>query len=167
MKRIWIASFFLFLFLPTNLFGQGLLSGGYPSLSSLTENVKVNPYAQVGFQMVGSNLNLPVPNELFPGLLLDLGDLDISLKDANFWTGIAGINVVANGKYSLFAVAGGLLNRPFITAGTVPVSLSPLRTTATLEFSSTNVESWFIQTGIGLGPLLLGLYWDHFAFGTW
>ena len=164
MKRIWIAAAVLFLCLPTTLFGQGLLSGGYPSLSSLTENVKVNPYVQVGFQWVGSNINLPVPNELFPGLLLDLGDVDISLKDANFWTGIAGVNVVANGKYSLFAAAGGLLNRPFITSGTVPVSLVPLSTTATLEFSSTNVDSWFIQTGIGLGPVLLGLYWDHFAF---
>ncbi len=26
------------------------------------------------------------------------------------------------------------------------------------------MESWFIQTGIGLGPALFGLYWDHFAF---
>jgi len=49
MKRIWIAAVVLFLCLPTTLFGQGLLSGGYPSLSSLTENVKVNPYVQVDF----------------------------------------------------------------------------------------------------------------------
>ncbi len=35
---------------------------------------------------------------------------------------------------------------------------------ATLQFTNSNVESWFIQTGIGLGPALFGLYWDHFAF---
>jgi hypothetical protein len=164
MKRIWVSAMIVLLCLPANLFGQGLLPGGFPSLSSLTDNVKVNPYAQVGFQWVGSNLNLPVRNEAFPGLLLDIGDLDISLKDANFWTGIAGVNVVANGKYSLFAAAGGFLNRPFITSGTVPVSLGPLSTSATLEFTNTKVESWFIQTGIGLGPVLFGLYWNHFTF---
>jgi hypothetical protein len=164
MKRIWVGAIFLFLCLPTNLFGQAMLTGGYPSLSSLAENVKVNPYAQVGFQWVGSNLNLPVQNEPLPVLPLNIGDLDISLKDANFWAGIVGINMIANEKYSLFAAAGGFLNRPFLTFGTVPVSLDQRSTSATLEFTNTKVESWFIQTGIGLGPVLLGLYWDHFAF---
>ncbi|MBI5252041.1 MAG: hypothetical protein HY912_21310 [Desulfomonile tiedjei] len=163
MKRIWVAAIFLFLYLPANLFGQGLLPGEYPALSSLTDNVKVNPYAQAGFQWVGSNLNLPVENEAV-FLPLHVGDLDISLKDANFWAGIAGINILAYEKYSLFGAAGGFLNRPFLTSGTVPVSAGGQGTSAILEFTNTKVESWFIQTGIGLGPVLLGLYWDHFAF---
>jgi hypothetical protein len=164
MKRIWVAAIFLFLCLPTNLFGQTLLPGGYPSLPALTENVKVNPYAQAGFQWVGSNLNLPVQTEPLPVLPLNIGDLDISLKDANFWAGIAGINILAYEKYSLFAAVGGFLNRQFLTSGTVPVSLGPFSSSAALEFTNTKVESWFIQTGIGLGPVLFGLYWDHFAF---
>lgn len=164
MKRIRVAALLLFLCLPTSLFGQGLLPGGHTSLSSLPENVKVTPYAQAGFQWIGSNLNLPVQNEPLPGLSLDVGDLDISLKDANFWAGIAGINVLVNEKYSFFATAGGFLNRPFITYGTVPVSLAPLTASATIELTNTKVESWFIQTGIGLGPVLFGLYWDHFSF---
>lgn len=164
MKRGWVGALVLFFCLSASVFGQSLPLGGSPALSSLTENVKVSTYAQAGFQWVGSNLNLPVQNAPLPALPLNIGDLAISLKDANFWTGIAGVNVAANEKYSIFAAAGGFLNRPFITSGTVPVSLAPLSTTANLEFTNTNVESWFIQTGIGLGPVLLGVYWDHFAF---
>ncbi len=166
MKRIWVSVMFVLLCLPANLFGQGLLPGGFPSLSSLTDNVKVNPYAQVGFQWVGANLDLPVQNEQpvpLPGAL-EIGELDVSLKDANFWAGTVGINIIANEKYSLFGAAGGFLNRPFITSGTVPVSLDGQSNSASLEFTNTKVESWFIQTGIGLGPVLFGLYWDHFAF---
>ncbi|AFM25190.1 hypothetical protein [Desulfomonile tiedjei] len=164
MKRVWVGLLVVVFCIPASVFGQDLPSVGFPTLSSLTENVKVNPYAQVGFQWVGSNLNLPVQNEPLPVLPLNIGSLDISLKDANFWTGIAGITIIANDKYSLFGTAGGFLNRPFITSGTVPVSLDLISTSATLEFDNTNVESWFIQTGIGLGPVLFGLYWDHFAF---
>ncbi|MEJ2718919.1 MAG: hypothetical protein P8182_17615 [Deltaproteobacteria bacterium] len=164
MKRICVAAILVLFCLPTPLLAQGLLPGGFPSLSSLTENVKVNPYAQVGFQWVGSNLNLPVQNEPLPNLGLHIGDLDISLKDANFWTGIAGINVAVTETYSFFAAAGGLLNRSFITAGTVPVSIGTVSTSPTLEFTNTGMESWFIQTGIGVKRLLLGLYWNHFSF---
>jgi hypothetical protein len=126
--------------------------------------VKVNPYAQVGFQWVGSNLNLPVQNEALPALPLNIGDLDISLKDANFWAGMAGVSILAYEKYSLFGAAGGFLNRPFSLSGTVPVSVDAFSTSSTLEFTNTKVESWFLQTGIGLGPALFGLYWDHFSF---
>jgi hypothetical protein len=166
MKHIRVVAVFALVCLPTSLFGQGLLPGGISSLTSLAENVKVNPYAQVGFQWVASNLNLPVQNESIVPLLgsLEIGDLDVALKDANFWVGTVGINVVANEMYSLFASASGFLNRPFITSGTLPVSLGPLSTTASLEFTNNGVEAWFIQTGIGLGPVLLGLYWDHFTF---
>jgi hypothetical protein len=163
MNRVCLVALFLLGCLPASGFGQSLPLEGFPALSSIAENVKVNPYAQVGFQWVGSNLNLPVQNEALTPFL-NIGDMDISLKDANFWTGIAGFSVVARGKYSFFAAAGGLLNRSFITSGTVPVSLGGLSNSPTLEFTNTKVESWFIQTGIGLGPVLVGLYWDHFAF---
>jgi hypothetical protein len=163
MKRVLVGALVVVFCIPASVFGQELPSG-FPALSSLTENVKVNPYVQVGFQWVGSNLNLPVQNEPLPVLPLNIGALDISLQDANFWTGIAGFSIVANDKYSLFGAAGGFLNRPFITSGTIPVSLDLISTSSTLEFTNTKVESWFIQTGIGLGPVLLGLYWDHFAF---
>jgi hypothetical protein len=164
MKKVGGYVLALLLCVPACVFGETQPLGGCSSFGAITENVKVNPFAQVGFQWVGSNLNLPVGNEPLPVLPLNIGDVDISLKDANFWTGIVGINIVANEKFSLFGAAGGFLNRPFITSGTVPVSLNALSTSAAIDFTNTNVESWFIQTGIGLGPVMFGLYWDHFSF---
>ena len=163
MKRAQVVILALLLCIPVSVLAQGLLPGGPFNLPALTKNIKVNAYAQAGLQWLGSNLNLPVQNQLLTPFL-NIGDIDIALKDANFWTGIVGCSFLAEGKYSLFGAAGGLLNRPFITSGTIPVSLGPLSSSAVLEFTNTNVESWFIQTGIGLGPILLGLYWDHFAF---
>ncbi|MFH0824612.1 MAG: hypothetical protein V2B18_17800 [Pseudomonadota bacterium] len=163
MKRVWSCVILLCLWVPGNLTAQGLPQQVASPAFSLSENVKVNPYAQIGFQWVGSNLNLPVRNETLTNFL-NIGDMDISLKDANFWTGTAGVNVTVKDMYSFFAAAGGLMNRPFLTAATVPVSLDAFSTSANLEFTNTNVESWFVQTGVGVGPILLGLYWDHFAF---
>ncbi len=163
MKRVWLIGLVLFLCIPASGFGQSLTFDGIPTLSSLAENVTVNPYAQVGFQWLGSNLNLPVQNEsLAP--FLNIGDLDIALKDANFWSGTVGLTVVSQEKYSFFAAAGGFPSRGFLTSGVIPVSLGLGSTSANLEFTNTGTESWFIQTGIGLGPVLLGLYWDQFSF---
>ncbi|MEW6352397.1 MAG: hypothetical protein AB1646_25375 [Thermodesulfobacteriota bacterium] len=89
MKRVWFGVAVLCLYLPASVFGQNVLSDGYNSLTFVTKNVKVNPYAQVGFQKVGSNLNLPVQNEALTSFL-NIGELDVTLKDGNFWTGIAG-----------------------------------------------------------------------------
>ncbi len=166
MKRTWIVVVAFCLMFPASLFAQGLAPGGSFDLPALTKNVKVNTYAQAGFQWLGSNLNLPVQAERFvaPDLNLEIGDLDISLHDANFWSGIAGFSILFQEKYSLFASASGLLGRQFITFGTVPVSLGPVAAPVFLEFTNTNVESWSAQTGIGLGPVLVGFYWDHFAF---
>ncbi len=164
MKRIYSAVAMVLCCLSTSVFAQWALP--CKTQESSAGKIAVNPYAQVGFQWVGSNLNLPASDGLLvtEPFSLGIGHLDISLKDANFWTGIAGVNVLAYGKYSLFGAAGGFLNRPFITSGTAPVSLDAINTSGKLEFTNTKVESWFIQTGIGLGPVLFGLYWDHFTF---
>jgi len=166
MQKIWLAALLCSLCLPGSLLAEGPLPEGNVDLSSLTANVKVNPYAQVGFQWGGSSLNLPIEAErlLSPDFVLQIGDLDVSLRDANFWSGTAGFSIVAYKKYSLFATAGGIVGRQFVTSGTIPISLGLLGTTALIEFTNKNVESWFIQTGIGLGPVLAGLYWDYFGF---
>jgi hypothetical protein len=163
MKRIWVAAFVLFLCLPASGFGQSALLEAFPTMLSLAENVKVNPYVQVGYQWVGSNLNLPIQAEgLNQPLFID--QMDISLIDANFWSGVVGFTALAYEKYSFFAAAGGILGRPFVTSGTVPVSVNGGTTSANIQFTNISVESWFVQTGIGLGPVLLGLYWDHLGF---
>ena len=163
MKRVWLLALVLFCCLPANVFSQTISFEELPFLSSLTEDVKVNPYAQVGFQAVGANLNLPVENEALTNFL-NIGPLDISLQDANFWSGTVGFTIMAKEMFSFFGAAGGILDRTFLTSATIPVSLGPASNSANLEMTNTKAESWFIQTGIGVGPVLLGLYWDHFGF---
>jgi hypothetical protein len=115
---------FLFCF-PVTLFGQNFLGDTYPALISLSENVKVNPYVQVGIQWAGSNLNIPVEREAFPLLPLEIDSLDVRLQSAGFWSGTAGLTVMFQEQYSFFGVAGGgggFLKGPFTTAGNVPVN---------------------------------------------
>ncbi len=160
--------FFLILVWCRASLAQEILSiPAMPMFSSLTENIKVNTFAQVGFQWIGSNMTLPPVQEsipLPPPFSLTLGDADWELKDANLWSGTVGLTIISSDKYSLFGSVGGLLNRPFVAAGLFPVTFTGISAENRLEFSSTNVESWFIQGGFGIGPIIAGLYWDHFGF---
>jgi hypothetical protein len=164
MKKIAVVLMIVLVSCPTALFAQDLGAWNASPLGSLMEHVKVNPYVQVGFQWLGANLNLPVQNDLFQAIPLEIEELDVSLEDANFWTGIVGVNVIANEKYSFFAAAGGFVKRPFVTAGRFPVNVGGVSGVPFLEFTNSNLESWFAQTGIGLRPFLVGLYWNQFSF---
>jgi hypothetical protein len=93
MKSIWVAAFVMSFCLPASGFGQSALLEGFPTMLSLAENVKVNPYAQVGYQWVGSNLNLPIQAE-GPNQPLFIDQMDISLIDANFWSGVVGFTAL-------------------------------------------------------------------------
>jgi hypothetical protein len=164
MKKILILIAVLSVFFVCTVYSQDFSGLPLPSLGTLPENMKVNPYVQVGFQHVASNINLPVRPEGGPLGFLHIGDLNLEVQDANFWTGIAGVNVKFSEMFSLFTSAGGILGRQFITPGEVPITLGGQFTASpTVDFSATNAEAWFIQTGATLGPVLLGLYWDHFG----
>lgn len=164
MKKIAVIVLIALVSSPTALIAQDLGARNVSPLGSLMQNVKVNPYVQVGFQWLGANLNLPVQNEIFEASPLEIELLDVSLEDANFWTGIVGVNVVVSEGYSFFAATGGFLKRPFVTAGRFPVNVDGVPGVPLLEFTNSGVESWFVQTGIGLAPLVAGLYWNHFSF---
>jgi hypothetical protein len=171
MKRVLIVALFLGLLLPASALAQTPIeSVGVPGLPGLPGislgQVKLKPFAQVGFQRVGSNLTLPVEAErLLPFIgALQIDTMDITLKDANFWSGTAGVNVTAGELFSLFAAGGGILPRTFAISGEVPVGVGPLAAVPVLDFTSTRAESWFLQVGGGLGPIIAGMYWDHFIF---
>jgi len=145
---------------------QPVEAASFISLSGLERNIKVNPFLQAGFQWVGSNMTLPVAAELIvPGTgSLQIGSLDISLKDANFWSGTAGLNVTAKELFSLFAAVGGFAPRPFGIAGEIPVSVGGVASVPVIEFTASRMGGWYAQAGVGLGPIITGLYWDHFLF---
>lgn len=164
MKRILICAMIMAFCYSSTAMGQSLCGFTLPCLGSECGDLIIKPYTQVGFQHVASNINLPTAAQLV-GQTNDLqvDTLDISVQDANFWTGIIGFSATLKEKYSLFASAGGNLDREFLTVGTVPFSLNGVATSATLEFTNSGLNAWFAQTGVGLGPILFGLYWDKFT----
>ena len=108
-----------------------------PGFSVLSEKMKVNTFAQMGYQHLGANISLPVGAQLIDptgGGSLEIGTMDISLQDANFWTGSVGMTLTASEIYSLFVSAGGILPRQFGVAGLVPVRIDAVRHYGEYEF---------------------------------
>jgi hypothetical protein len=164
MKRIVACVFILGLCCGSAANAQGLEGFSFPGLGLQCGNLTVKPYAQLGFQHMGANINLPVAAEFVSESLdLQIDTLDLSLRDANFWTGVIGFSVAASEKYSLFASAGGDLGHSFITNGIVPVNVNGMSTSANLDFTNSKLGTWFIQTGVSVGPILAGLYLDKFT----
>jgi hypothetical protein len=164
MKRHLVCAIMIVLCGTPLVHAQCLDGFSLPWIGSQCGDLKVKTSAQLGFQHVGSNISLPVGSELVSGTDdLQIDTLDISLQDANFWTGIIGFTVIKADKYSFFASAGGNLDREFVTTGTIPVSLNGVSTSATIDFTNSGLKTWFAQTGVGLGPILFGLYWDKFT----
>lgn len=163
MKKLTAPIILLSLLMVSVACAQDLGGISIPQLGDLTKDITVDPYVQAGFQHVGSNLNLPINAQGAIAGLLQIDQMDISLKDANLWAGAVGVNIKAGKLLSLFGSAGGSLNRTFVVSGAMPVSLGPLIRQPILDFDASHLNMWYAQGGIGLGPILLGLYGDHFG----
>lgn len=166
MKKLLLSTLTAVLVLASLVCAHGFGTSALPGLDSLTQNLTFNPYAQAGFQRVGSNIDLPISAESATPGLLQIEGLSLSVRDANFWTGTVGATVKSGELLSLFASIGGSLNRPFIVTGQMPVSLDSIGRQPTLEFDATKLEMWYAQGGVSLGPVLLGLYGDHFGIAV-
>jgi hypothetical protein len=132
----------------------------------------INPTAQVGYTRVGANFTLPIEGEQAVGPLglqsLQIGSLDLKVEDAEFWLGALGLNVILPPKLSFFGLAGGVAPRLIVAPGSVPISLGPASVESTIIFTGANVESWFVQFGMGYSftqgaSIIGGFYWDHFS----
>ena len=164
MRKILLLTMLSVLFASTAL-AKDLSGLPLPGLSVLSEKVKVNTFAQMGYQHLSANINLPIAAQLVDPTAgsLEIGTVDLSLQDANFWTGAVGMTLTASEIYSLFFSAGGILPRQFGVSSLVPVSVNGTDTSANVNFISSQVESWYVQTGLGLGPILAGLLWTDFT----
>jgi hypothetical protein len=163
MKKVLISVVIFSLFIVPGAFALDLSGLSMPSLGSLTEKVTVNPYAQAGFMRMGSNMSLPVSAEgpLVPGQL-KIDTLDIAMRDANFWTGSVGYTAKYGEMLSFFSAVGGILPRQFVVTGQVPINIGGFGTSPTIDFTGSKAQSWYTQSGVGLGPVLIGLYWGDF-----
>ncbi len=136
-------------------------------------NVLVNPFVQVGYQKVGSNITFPIQvQEVIPiDNSLEIGNMELLLQDASFWTGIAGVNVVLNPTWSLFGAAGGFVPKDVLAPAILPIRINGLTLPSQINFTGDKVEYRFVQAGasyaIGGGwSLLAGYFWDHFGMAA-
>jgi hypothetical protein len=189
MRKTLLFAFVLGMFVPAILFAQNISSNFGPSAltcpQSAGENTAsggvlgslpllkglkagkllLNPSAQIGYQNIGANLDIPVsavprgPNELF------VGTIGVTLKDFRFWTGTVGLNVIA-GPLTLFGTVCGNAPHLFRMQGTVPVSNTSGAVAPDLTFTGSNVEFWTAQAGAAFTirkdySILAGFVWSH------
>jgi hypothetical protein len=86
--------------------------------------VVLNPYVQVGYQKVGSNIAFPIQAEVVlpaPANSLQIGNMELLLQDASFWTGTVGLNAVLSPTVSLFSAAGSFAPKTWQRRRTLPI----------------------------------------------
>ncbi len=188
MKRIVVFAFLVGAFCPAILFGQtpspNLVPMGMPAPPSTSEEsasflsglplvqglkagkILLNPYAQVGYQQIGANMSIPIESDTgTPSGQLQIGTLDVTMKNFNFWSGTVGLNIVA-GPLTLFGSAGGFIPHVFQLSGEIPVSLGALGGTPQFAMTSSNFQFWTVQGGAGytIGggfSIVGGFMWSH------
>jgi hypothetical protein len=190
MKKIILLVFVLGVFFPAALLAQnlspGLMPTGLPSLPSMGEDsatgsflsnlplvqelkagkIVLNPYVQIGYQHIGANMTIPISSDTgTPVGQLQVGTVDVSLKNFNFWSGTVGLNVVA-APFTLFGSATGFAPHIFQLSGQLPISLGPLGAAPEFEMTATNFQFWAVQGGAGYEfkkgySILGGFMWSH------
>ena len=106
-------------------------------------NVQVSVSAQLGFQQMGVNINLPVPNSGLVGAALFTGStLDFRLLDSGVWTGGISVEARRNGL-SVFASAEG--NAPKNARASAPSD--PFYLSGQCEWRGSKLEWWALGAG--------------------
>ncbi len=193
VKKTMLFAFILTIFLPAILFGQSLspslIPVGSPAMQStggdseggsflsslpLLQGLKagkivLNPYAQVGYQKIAAHMSIPVEADAnIPAGQLEIGTVDVSLQNFDFWYGNLGLNVVA-GPLTLFGSWGGFSPRLFQFTGEVPISVGSNQALPILEMSGTNFQFWAAQVGAAYTfkkgySILGGFLWNQTEF---
>ncbi len=193
MKKMLLLVLFLGVFFPAALFAQNLspciIPAGMSSMSSTGEDsgggsflsslplvqklkagkIVLNPYAQVGYQHITANMSIPISADVgVPAGQIEIGTVDVSLQNFDFWYGNLGLNVIA-GPITLFGSWGGFSPRLFQFTGEIPISVGPAAAQPTLEMSGTNFQFWAAQVGAAYTfkkgySILGGFLWNQTEF---
>ncbi len=173
MKKIVLLVLVTGVLFPSALFAQhispSLIPTGLPFLPSMSEDsatgsflsnlplvqgikagkIILNPYVQIGYQHIGANMTIPISSDTgTPVGQLQVGTVDVSLQNFDFWSGTVGLNVLA-APFSLFGSAMGFAPHIFQLSGQIPISLGPLGVTPEFEMTASNFQFWAVQGGAG------------------
>jgi hypothetical protein len=190
MKKILLVAIVLGMLSPSALLAQkispSLIPTGLPSLPSMSEDsatgsflsnlplvqglkagkILLNPSVQIGYQNIGANMSIPISSDTgTPQGQLQIGTVDVSLKNFNFWSGTVGLNVVA-APFTLFGTATGFAPHIFQLSGQIPISLGPAGAAPQFEMTASNFQFWTVQAGAGYTiwgdySILAGFMWSH------
>jgi hypothetical protein len=131
--------------------------------------ILLNPSFQVGYQHITANMSIPISADGgVPAGQLEIGTVDVSLQNFDFWSGTLGLNVIA-GPITLFGSWGGFSPRLFQFSGTIPISVGPLAAEPVLDMSCTNFQFWAAQVGAAYTfkkgySILGGFLWNQTEF---
>jgi hypothetical protein len=190
MKKTLLLGLVLGLCFPALVFGQNFPSslipaslppcpstssdsegGSFLSSIPLLKGVKlgkilVNPTAQVGYQRIGANMSIPVAADIGnPPAQLQIGTLDVTLNDFNFWSGTLGLNVI-NGPITFFGSVGGFSPHLFNLSGELPISVGPFGGAPQFAMTGSNFQFWVTQSGVAFEfkkgySILGGFMWNQ------
>ncbi len=101
--------------IPPNLLPTGITLGG----------VILNPNVQIGYQRVSATMSYPLLLETVVPIdnQLEIGTMELSLKDVGFWSATAGINAVVSPAWSVFANITGYFPVTYPIVTTLPIQL--------------------------------------------
>jgi hypothetical protein len=153
---------------------SGMSLGSFGQLAGLNSfkigKILVNPFAQVGYTKVASNIVFPISVEqVIPNdNVLQVGPMELLLQDASFWTGNIGLNAVINPQFALFGSAGGFAPKPVNTPTILPTRINGVSLPSEMDFTGERVKYWNAQVGgsytfWGGVSLLGGYFWDDFT----
>jgi len=173
MKKLLVVAIILGVFSPSAVLAltisPSLIPTGLPSLPSMSEDsaagsfvsnlplvqelkagkIILNPYVQIGYQHIGANMSIPISSDVgTPSGQLQIGTVDVSLQNFNFWSGTVGLNILA-APFTLFGSAMGFAPHVFQLTGQIPISLGAAGATPQFEMTASNFQFWAVQSGVG------------------
>jgi hypothetical protein len=123
------------------------------------------PFLQAGIQLLGFNFNLPA----FAPLTADPAPLDLRIRNANLWTGAAGLEAYLPRGFSVFLQAQGNLPRNVtVLTGEQPFEVSFPEGRQAVQWTGSRLEWWQIEGALSYRAssnlsFLAGLKRDHLS----
>jgi len=169
---------------PLGVAAQGLMDGaGFPGGSLLASipgvgsfdvgGMRLMPRVRIGYQKIGLNFSLPVPNAIV-AVGNGLAGIDLQLTDANVWVGAVGLEGRVSPRLSLFLNAEANAKR---NAGAITSDEPVQQNTIGLAFpqpipyqwTASQLEWWELEAGATYAisndvAIVAGLRREHLSF---
>jgi hypothetical protein len=143
--------------------GTGFWSS-VPGFNSISlGNIVVTPFAKIGYENLGLNVNFPIPHQGVSVGRLDIDPLDFKLVNANLWIGAVGIDAKFSPYWSLFLNLEGNASKNVTIETRESLNLYGHRP---LLWDGSKIQWWQIDTGLGYRLLssfsfIVGFRWDN------